>query len=385
MKQALINNLTKIRHDLHTLAETSNNEKKTSAYLTKTLKHTNPSNVLNNVGGHGLAVIYDGKESGPTILIRAELDALPIPESVDLNYRSSDPLVSHKCGHDGHMAIACGVGLTLKENPLRKGRVVLLFQPAEETGEGAEQVLNDIKFKEIQPDYIFALHNLPGFDAGEIIIKEGVFASASRGLIIRLKGKTSHAGHPEDGISPALAAASLIQGLTSLPSLYTTLHDASLITIIHVRIGEIAFGTMPGQAEVMATLRAYREKDINIMAEKALDLVKGISLAHGLKSETSWTEIFEANINAKSCVKIITEAAAINELKIRLIKNAFPWSEDFGRFTQKYDGALFGIGSGKIHPQLHSSNYDFPDKILPVGVNIFNSIIDRIFKSEYKP
>lgn len=375
MAQPLTNSLIKLRHKLHTLAEVSNKEKKTAAYIRQFLEKTNPDSFIENLGGHGLAAVYEGKETGPTVLIRAELDALPIPETINPAHKSITEGISHKCGHDGHMAMVCGVGLKLKVNPVKKGRVVLLFQPAEETGEGAARILDDEKFKPIIPDYVFALHNLPGFEEGEIVIKEGVFASASRGLIIRLKGKTSHAGHPEDGKSPALAAASLIQGLTALPSLYTTLHNAALVTIIHARIGEVAFGTTPGYAEVMATLRSYRKEDMETMIGKALDLVKGTCMAHGLNFETSWTEIFEANVNEKKCVKVITDAAASNGLKPRLIKNPFPWSEDFGRFTQKYAGAIFGLGSGLQHPQLHNSNYDFPDRILTQGVDMFCSII----------
>lgn len=380
MEEPLIKSITKLRHTLHTAAELSNKEEKTAALIREFLAKTSPNAIIDKIGGYGLAAIYEGKEDGPTVLIRSELDALPIPETIDLNYKSTTEGISHKCGHDGHMAIVCGVARKLKENPLKKGRVVLLFQPAEETGEGAVQILDDIKFKTITPDYAFALHNLPGYAEGEILVKEGVFASASRGLMIKLKGKTSHAGHPEDGKSPALAAASLIQDLTALPTMHTALHDAAMVTIIHARVGEVAFGTTPGYAEVMATLRAYREDDVEIMAEKALDLAKGTSMAHGLNFETGWTEVFEANVNDKECVKMITDAAAMNGLKTREVKDPFPWSEDFGRFTQKYKGALFGIGAGLKHPQLHNSNYDFPDHILAQGVNMFHSIITGILE-----
>lgn len=382
MKLSLTECITKLRHKLHTLAEVSNKEVNTAAFIREFLKQTNPDKIIDNLGGYGLAAVYQGKENGPTVLIRSELDALPIPETVSLNYNSSNEGVSHKCGHDGHMAIVCGIGMKLKEKPLKKGRVILLFQPAEETGEGAAQILADKKFKDINPDYVFALHNLPGFAENEIVVKSGVFASASRGLIIKLKGKTSHAGHPEDGRNPALAVASLIQGLTALPTLYTALHHAAMVTVIHARVGEIAFGTTPGYAEVMATLRAYRNNDINTMIWESLQLVKGACISHGLDYETAWTEVFEANINDKKCVKMITDSAFSNNLKTRLINNPFPWSEDFGRFTQLYKGAIFGIGSGLKHPQLHSTNYDFPDQIIPQGINIFQSIIKSILERD---
>ncbi|MEX0928431.1 MAG: amidohydrolase [Balneolales bacterium] len=373
-----MNTILQLRHKLHTLAEVSNKEKNTAVFIREWLADTRPDSIIDHIGGYGIAAVYNGPEPGPTVMIRAELDALPIPETIESDHGSGSPGIAHKCGHDGHMAIVCGVARKLKENPVKKGRVVLLFQPAEETGEGAARILEDEKFKNIAPDYIFALHNLPGFPENEIIVRQGVFASASRGLIVRLKGKTSHAGHPEDGKSPALAAATLIQGLTALPSLYTTLHSAALVTIIHARVGEIAFGTTPGHAEVMATLRAYRNEDINTMVRESLQLVKGTCMAHGLEYETGWTEIFESNINDKTCINMITTAAEENGLKTRKQKNAFPWSEDFGRFTQQYKGALFGLGAGLKHPQLHNSNYDFPDSILSAGIAMFCSIIQNV-------
>ncbi|MEX0780915.1 MAG: amidohydrolase [Balneolales bacterium] len=373
-----LSSIKKLRHELHSLAEVSNKEKTTAEFVRDFLKRTNPDSLIEDIGGHGLAAVYEGKETGPTVMIRSELDALPIPETINLEYKSITDGIAHKCGHDGHMAIVCGIAEKLYEHPQKKGRVVLLFQPAEETGEGAAQILDDARFKTIAPDYVFALHNLPGYAEGEIVVKDGVFASASRGLIIKLKGKTSHAGHPEDGISPALAAASLIQGLTALPVLHTALHNAAMVTIIHARVGEIAFGTTPGYAEVMATLRAYQKDDMEILIKKALELTEGISMANNLKYETAWTEIFEANINDKKCVQMIKAAAAANGIKSRVIKNPFPWSEDFGRFTQEYPGAIFGIGAGSEHPQLHNSNYDFPDSILPTGITMFNSIIRGI-------
>jgi len=145
------------------------------------------------------------------------------------------------------MAIVAGLAERLHTHRPESGSVILLFQPAEETGEGADRVLSDSKFDQIQPDYVLALHNLPGYPLGQIIVREGVFASASSGLRIHLKGKTSHAAEPETGNSPALAVAQLIQVLSSIPQYYTSLHEPAQATVIHAKVGDVAFGTSPGE------------------------------------------------------------------------------------------------------------------------------------------
>src|SRR5699024_2334052 len=168
-------------------------------------------------GGNGMVASYEGDEEGSTVMIRCELDALPIAEENDIEYKSTHEGNGHKCGHDGHMAILCGVAKCLEAERPAKGKVQLLLQPAEETGEGAARMLDDKTFKKFNPDVIFALHNVPGFETHQIVCREGVFAAASEGLIVRFKGATSHAAQPEEGRSPALAMAQLVQLLSTMP------------------------------------------------------------------------------------------------------------------------------------------------------------------------
>ena len=189
--------LQEFRRILHRYAERSGEEKQTATIVREFLEDCEPDQLITNIGGNGLAALYQGQTSRPTILIRADMDALPIPETVDLPHRSQTPEVSHKCGHDGHTAIVAGLAARFHEQRPTRGSVVLLFQPAEETGQGARQVLDDPKFSQFQPDFVFALHNLPGALKGQVLLREGTFASASKGLIIQLKGATSHASEPE--------------------------------------------------------------------------------------------------------------------------------------------------------------------------------------------
>ncbi|HAH57338.1 MAG TPA: amidohydrolase, partial [Bacteroidales bacterium] len=255
--QKLERELISLRHQLHREPELSGNEVKTAHKIEAFARKYTPDQLITGLGGHGIAAIYNGKKPGPGVLIRCDMDALPIQEiNEDLEYRSTTAGLAHKCGHDGHMAIAAGLLPLLAENKPEKGRVVILFQPAEETGQGAEKVIKDPEFDQIKPDFCFALHNLPGFASGSIIIGKNTFASASVGLIVKLNGRTAHAAEPEKAITPAPAIAALIGHLPELAN-PGEIRDFSLLTIIHARIGERAFGTTPGYAELMATLRAY--------------------------------------------------------------------------------------------------------------------------------
>ncbi len=372
--------LVEIRHYLHSIAEISGEENDTAEFIEETLKSCKPDELITGVGGNGIAARF-GKESiGPGVLIRCELDALPIAEENELNYISQTEGVGHKCGHDGHMAIVCGVAKNLAERKQLNGEVILLFQPAEETGKGAERVLDDEKFADINPDYVFTLHNVPGFRKHQIVVRSGSFAAASVGLIVRMKGETSHAAHPEEGTSPALAVAQLIQLLSSLPQYYAPLDKAAKATVIHARVGEEAFGTSPGYGEVMVTLRTYEDETLEKLKAKALELTEGVAETFGLELETEWVEPFPATVNNENAVDIIRQAADDSNFEITEKESPFSWSEDFGHFTAAYKGALFGLGSGTDQPALHAADYDFPDDIIKTGVQMFMGIIDQITK-----
>ncbi len=370
--------LIDLRHKLHYLAEVSGEEKKTSELIKRQLEKTKPDKIITALGGEGLAAVFDSGKPGPRVLIRCELDALPIPEFISLEYGSKNDGKAHKCGHDGHMAIVSGLAGRMRGRMPTEGSVVLLFQPAEEIGKGAWWVITDPKFKEIEPDYAFALHNLPGFLKNQIIIRDGFFASASVGLIVKLHGATSHAAEPESGRSPALAVAQMIQNLSSLMQFHARLHEAVKVTIIHAKIGERAFGTTPGEGVVMATLRTHDQAVMEKLKKKSEQLAESIARTYDLDFEVEWDEEFPSTENDKECVDLIRECASELNLDIHEPAVPFPWSEDFGHFPAKYKGALFGLGAGEKHPVLHHPTYDFPDDILKTGIDMFERIIRKL-------
>lgn len=371
-----INKLIELRKELHKYPELSGKESNTAKIITRFIKAYNPDEIIDNIGGYGLTFIFKGKESGSTVLFRCELDALPIIETNTFSHKSNNQGVSHKCGHDGHMAIIAGIGNYIHKNPIQFGKVVLLFQPAEETGQGAEAVVNDEKYKKIGVDYVFALHNLPKYKFGNVLVKHNNFASASKGMIINLKGKTSHAGNPENGINPDVAISKIISGFHAIKK-SIDFNDFVLITTIHIKLGEIAFGTSAGEAAIMFTLRAYRNDDMKLLTQKCEHLVKTVCLEEKLTNEIAYTEEFPAVFNDENCVRKIENAARNAKQNIEYIENAFRWSEDFAHFTLKHPGALFGLGSGENQPQLHNPDYDFPDDLIEIGRKVFIEIMKQ--------
>ena len=370
-QQALIN----FRHTLHQYPEVANEEYQTAQRVVDFLQEYPPHQLLEQVGGTGIIATYESNNPGKHILIRCELDALPIAEINGFAYKSTIEGKGHKCGHDGHMTMVAGLAPKLLNLP--KGKVSLLFQPAEETGEGAKQMLQDPQFAQIKPDYGFALHNMPGYPLHEILVRNDTFCAASQGMIIQLKGKTSHAAEPQNGVSPALAMAEVVQMLDGLPQTLD-FEDFTLVTVVHALLGEVAFGVAPGDAVVRATLRTFANADMAKLTQAAEQQAQEIAQKYQLNITIDYTEQFAATVNDAESVAVIQKVAQRQGRSITVMEQPNKWSEDFGQFIEHFPGALFGLGSGENHPQLHNPDYDFPDELLETGLHMFWGIIEEL-------
>ena len=376
-----VEQLTRLRHNLHRNAELSGHEDQTVKIIKDYIQSFQPDEVLENIGGKGIAFVFRGKNPGKTIVFRADLDALPIHEDDGPDYLSENSGISHKCGHDGHMTILAGLAELLFNERIIKGKVILLFQAEEETGTGAEKVVSHSDFQNLYPDFVFGLHNLPGYQKNTILIKKGSFAAASKGVIIDLKGRSSHAGHPENGNNPAIVISELIQFIKTLNENTGQFEDFTLATVIHIRLGEVAFGTAPGEAKFMITLRAFSDDDIRRADEMIRQKTDQVCEIENIKYNIRYTEVFPATINHDNEVDIIKNAAEYLQLECKNIGETFRWSEDFGHYLNHYKGAFFGIGAGKNTPQLHNPEYDFPDDLITTGIKMFYQIYKRIIAS----
>ncbi|MBT8077769.1 MAG: amidohydrolase [Gammaproteobacteria bacterium] len=364
-----------LRHELHRHPELSGQESGTAARIATFFAALRPDMVVTGLGGTGLAFGFGSDADGPTLLLRCELDALPIQETNQMAYRSATAGASHKCGHDGHMAILAQVGVELAKHRPTNGRVVLLYQPAEESGAGAAAVIADRDFERLRPDYVFGLHNLPGFPLGEVVLRAGTFACASRGMIVRLKGKTAHAAQPETGVSPASAMCRLVDEFNNLAERTGIGNELVLATVVGAHLGDNSFGIAPDTAAVYATLRSESDTTMQKVVSHCESLVAEVAAAQRLSAEVKYEEIFSATINAATAVDAIERSC--HDLPHTRVEQPFRWSEDFGRFTRIAEGAFFGLGAGTGRPQLHNDDYDFPDELIETGSRVFLRIVDN--------
>ena len=369
-----LSSLRELRRALHRKPEIAGEESATAVRIKEFLHPYGPDRIVENIGGYGMIAEFSSGKPGPTVMFRCELDALPIEEKNNIPYSSSIRGKAHLCGHDGHMSMVAGLARYLKERRPDKGRVLLLFQPSEENGQGADKMLKDPALHEFSPDYIFAIHNLPGFPLHRVVLSNGYFAAASRGMIIRLTGKSSHAAEPEKGINPALSMAKLIKSFYDILKVRDHFKDFVLITPIHARLGTLAYGTSPGEAVIHLTLRSYLDEDMNLLTSSIEQLIKTITRKGKVVAHIAYEEIFPATRNDAECTRIVKQAGLESGLEVDYLDQPFRWSEDFGHFTSNYRGVLFGLGSGIDQPALHNPDYDFPDDLLPTGIEIFRKI-----------
>ena len=380
VSEALIKQTYQWRHDLHRVPEPSGQEFETAKRIASYFKSFSNYKILEKIGGNGVLVEVASKRPGPTILFRAELDGLPIIERNQINYASKHAGLSHKCGHDGHMAILLGLGKYMTQHPPPGGKVLLLFQPAEETGQGAKAILEAPKFKKFQPDYVFALHNLPGYPKHQIVIRSGSFNAAVRSVVFRMFGETSHAAEPEKGINPASAIAHIIKKIELCSNRAPAHPNFSILTPVYIQMGKKAYGISAGQGEIHYTLRTWDENAMDRLVETILKEVKNISSEHGLKLKVEWTDTFSSCKNHPEATRIIQEAADYLHLNILNPGYPFRWGEDFGYFTHRFKGAMFGLGAGVDSLPLHHPDYDFRDELIKTGLQMYIMIIRKLNK-----
>lgn len=348
-----------IRHALHEHPQTAGNEQFAHDIIVKHLQGLHPTKVYTNVGGYGVIAVWSKDPQAPTIAFRADIDALPI---------------GHRCGHDGHTTILLRLAELVDEKfsiLSSQFSILLLWQPAEETGTGSRAVLDTGILQQYDIRAIYGLHNLPGYPLGTVVLCPHTFAAASTGVVYHFDGRETHASTPELGVNPGLAVSEIINKFDAFNG-----HDGEFrqSTLICVRLGEPAFGTSAGHAEVMFTLRAFTNAAMERLLSDANAAVDAIAARHMLTVSRSLVEPFRATENNPVCVKAIEKAA--HDMPLDVVYKDIPnrWSEDFAEYLLEFPGAMFGIGSGEHQPELHHPSYDFPDSLIEPAARLFFSM-----------
>lgn len=346
-----------IRHRLHEHPETAGKEQYAHDVIVSHLQGLHADKVYTHVGGYGVIAVWGKDPQEETIAFRADIDALPI---------------GHRCGHDGHTTILLRLAELVdstREQMLPTHNILLLWQPAEETGTGSRAVLESGILQQYNIKAFYALHNLPGYPLGRVVLCARTFAAASTGVVYHLDGRETHASTPEMGLNPGLAIAEIINRFDGFNGKSGEFRQSTLIC---VRVGQPAFGTSAGHGEVMFTLRAYSNDEMGKLLSDANGAVDEIAAHYGLKVSRSLVEPFRATENHEECANVLMRKCGSDVI---IKEEPFRWSEDFAEYLQVFNGAMFGIGSGEQQPELHHPDYDFPDELIEPAAQFFFRLV----------
>lgn len=358
--------ITNLRHLLHAHPELSMEEVWTRKELKDFIETHTKLSVTDR--GHWLYAYYNcGDPEAETVAFRADFDALPMQEKQGLSYGSVNPGVCHKCGHDGHSAVLAGLALELDQRGSDRN-VCLIFQHAEEIGGGGAECAELIPERGISK--VFAFHNMSGYPEKAIVLKRGVAHCTSKGFTVRMQGTPAHASQPEDGKNPtaALAELALFQDEASKRGIYL---GFVLSTVVHMGIGSKNFGIAASSGELSLTLRADYEADLNCLEQQVREKAEELAEKYGLTVSYSETDFFPETVNHDDAVEEVRRMAAELGYPVVDLEKAFRGSEDFGYYLKKCPGAIMYIGNGEEYPQIHTSEYDFNDRILETAVDMF--------------
>ncbi|MGB6106162.1 MAG: M20 aminoacylase family protein [Pusillimonas sp.] len=375
--------LTALRRDIHAHPELGFREQRTAELVAQSLTVLG-CEVHRGVGRTGVVGVLEGRcnTRGRSIGLRADMDALPILEQTDAAHASTCTGVMHACGHDGHTAVLLGAARYLAETRGFDGRVVLIFQPAEEGLGGAQAMLDDGLFDRFPCDAIYGLHTWPGLPAGVIGVNPGPMMAAADHFEIHIEGRGGHGAHAYQTNDPIVIAAQLITALQTIVSRNVPAPDAAVITVASVNAGTLqAMNVIPRDARMSGTVRTFSPVVQEQIIRRMEEVVEGIAAAFKAKIDMTYHRLFPATINTPEHARFVAQVAAELFGGDKVVPNLVPsmGSEDFSFMLQQRPGAYFRLGQGGAEAGrvLHSPTFDFNDAVIPVGSAMFCRLVER--------
>lgn len=366
--------LTALRHELHQHPELSNQERETTERLRRSFTEP-PFEILPLPSEAGLAVRISGKRPGKRVAIRADMDALPVTEWGGNPVRSRTPGVMHACGHDMHMAFVYGAGLLLSEARDRfAGEALLIFQTAEEIGEGAQKLLDAGLFDRYPVDHIIGGHVKPELDAGKVSVRTGPVMAALDGFTIEVVGKGGHGACPHACRDPIVAASALVLGLQTVVSRTSAPDKTCVLSVCRIHGGE-ADNVIPDKVVLEGTMRTVDRDQQVACLDRLRSVAQSTAAAMGCEAQVLIHRCIPLVVNeantAQSCrtsAERLLGAEQVTELPVDTI------SEDFSLYSQRFPACYIGIGTAEPGAEFHSLHSDrfFPaDELLPLGATVF--------------
>jgi len=372
------------RQDLHRIPEIGLEEYKTSSYIKEKLKKWNIE-YKDGYSNTGIVALIKGTKgnSDKSIGLRADFDALPMTEKNNFDYKSTNKGMMHACGHDGHTAMLLGAAKYLSENPDFDGTVHFIFQPGEEGFGGGEKMIQDGLFKDFNIDEVYALHNWPGLKLGEFGVSTGPMMAAVDEFDIVVKGKGGHAAMPDLAVDPVVIASQIINSLQTIISRIINPVDKALITVTKIRGGS-AYNVIDDEVKLGGTVRTFKNKTRDLIEKKIHDTAKGIALANGGEAEIHYYRKYPATINSKNESVFAGDVAKELVGEKNVVRDIEPsmGAEDFSYLLNEKPGSYLYIGQkdDNHNAHLHTTQYDFNDYLLPLGVNYWVALVKKFFQ-----
>ena len=370
--------MTEWRRDIHRHPELKYEENRTSDLVAEKL-HEFGIEIHRGLAKTGVVgTIRNG--DGPSIGLRADLDALPLEEKNTFKHASSNPGKMHACGHDGHTAMLLGAAKYLASSKNFKGTVNFIIQPAEEDGGGGELMIKEGLFEKFPVDSVYGLHNWPGMPAGTFGVGAGPIMAAADLFDLTINGRGGHAALPDQCIDPIVIAAQVVSALQTITSRNTHPVDSVVISVTQIHAGD-AYNVIPDSVRMHGTVRTFLPETRDKIPSSMLRVAEGVCAAYGATCELNYKTGYPATINAVPESEISAKAVVDLLGEDKIIRNPTPsmGAEDFSYMLQARPGCYvwlgIGPGKGEFGCMLHSSHYDFNDDVLPTGASYWATLV----------
>ena len=376
--------LAAIRRELHQQPELGFEETLTSALVVRELERYGVDEIHRGIGKTGVVGVIRGEStaSGRTVGLRADMDALPLPEENDFAHRSRVPGKMHACGHDGHTAMLLGAARWLARTRRFDGTVHLIFQPGEEGYAGARAMIEDGLFERFPCDAVYAMHNWPGLEPGTIAVKPGPMMAAADRVTITIEGKGGHGAHAYLAIDPVVVAAHVITAAQTIVSRNVGPLDSAVVSLCSIQAGHpAAMSVIPREAVVTGTVRSFRRTTQDMIEARLTQLAEQVASGFGARAVVKYERMYPATVNSRDEAEFGASVAEELVGADRTVRDLEPsmGAEDFAFMLEKRPGAYFRIGQGGAESGcfLHNPKYDFNDEILPLGAALFVRLAER--------
>ncbi|MCR8723697.1 M20 aminoacylase family protein [Frigidibacter sp. ROC022] len=365
------------RRYLHRIPEIGFDLDRTAAYVAARLAEIGVDSLHTGIARSGIVAIIEGQAPGPTIGLRADMDALPIHEETGASHASTTPGAMHACGHDGHTAMLLGAAKYLAETRAFRGRVALIFQPAEEEGSGARVMIEDGILERFGIERIFALHNAPGMEFGTVMTAPGPIMAAVDTFEIHVTGRGGHAAMPDETADPIPALSAMASAIQCIVSRNHHALDALVVSVTQIHAGT-AFNVVPGTGWLGGTVRSFDPAVQGMVRRRLAEIAVGQAAAFGLTARLDYHVGDPATVNDAAEAAFATEVAreVLGETAVDGAADRQMGAEDFGHFLEARPGAYLFLGQGP-GAGLHHPAYDFNDEVAPIGASLLARLVER--------